>query len=156
VLVVVLVMGLLAVIGTVVLSLVHTEAEIIGLERVSNEARYGAEGATMEVLNDDDLTTMLPSYTTNQLTTTYVKSNESAFDRGGTDGLSAITNEAEILLVRDTPVRESSLSVTRAFLYEVRLEAVVNDGDATDEVHAQIYKVFTMPAGTVLPDNHGR
>jgi hypothetical protein len=154
--VVVLVMGLLAVIGTVVLSLVQTEAEIIGLERVSNEARYGAEGATMEVLNDDDLTTMLPSYTTNKLTTTYVKSDESAFDRSGTHGLSAITYDAEILLVRDTPVRESSLSVTRAFLYEVRLEAVVNDGDATDEVHAQIYKVFTMPAGTVLPDNHGR
>jgi hypothetical protein len=155
-LVVMLVMALLAVIGVIVLSLVQADVEILGIERVSNEARYGAEGAGMEVLNDDDLTKMLPGYAAEDLMSPYTKSAGSAFDRESTMGLSEIHYDAEVYLVRDTPVHESSLTVTRAFLYQIELEARVNGGAASDEVHAEIYKVFTMPAGTVLPDKHAR
>ena len=148
-LVVIMVLALLAMVGVIVLSVVDTEFQILGMERTSHEARFGAEAAAMEVLNDEDLGPMLPGYSTSALKSTYLNSNNSAF--GG-----HVTYEATVSLVRDTPIHESSLTVTRAFLYEVRLEAEVGNGNATDEVNAEIYKVFTVPAGTVLPDSHAR
>ena len=148
-LVVMLVVALLAIIGTVVLTLVDTEYRILGMERAAQEARFGAEAATMEVLNDEDIGSMLPGYSTDELQTKYTASEKSAF--GG-----RVEYEATISLIRDTPIKESSLTVTRAFLYEVRVGAEVGGGDAFDEVNAEIYKVFSMPAGTVLPDDHAR
>lgn len=155
-LIVVIIMALLALVGTVVLSVVNTEQQIIGLVRLSKEARFGAESAAREVLNDEDLPSMLPAYSTPDLVSTYVKSPGSRFDRAATLGLSELSYEAEIALVRDVPIRESSLSVTRAFLYEVRVESEVAGGAGSDEVTAEVFKVFTVPAGTVLPDTHAR
>ena len=92
---------------------------------------------------------MLPGYATNQLKTTYLNSSNSAFGNH-------VSYEATLSLVRDTPIHESSLTMTRAFMYELRLEAEVGNGNASDEVNAEIFKVFTVPAGTVLPDSHAR
>ena len=153
--IVLIVVALLAVLGTIVLSMVTNDEQILGAERMAKEARFGAEGAAMEILNDDDLPTMLPSYASS-LKTTYLKSNNSAFNRPATQGQAKLQYDATIALVRDTAVLESSLTVTRAFLYEVNVESRSNGGEASDEVNVEIYKVFTMPAGTVLPDLHSR
>lgn len=155
-LIVIIIMALLAIVGTIVLSLVNTEQQIIGLVRLAKEARFGAESAAREVLNDEDLPSMLPSYSTPDLTTAYAKSSASKYDRAKTLGLSEISYDATISLVRDVPIRESSLSVTRAFLYEVHVESEVVGGAASDEVNTEVFKVFTVPAGTVLPETHAR
>ena len=120
----------------------------------SGEAREAAEGGLMEILNDQQFGAQLPDLDTPGLRRTYTRDGASHFattsaERGTQD------YSATVDLVRIAPMQESSYSVVRAVIYEVRVEATAADG-MTAGVEAQVYKIASTQAGTILPRTHAR
>lgn len=151
---VILIMSLVTISALVVINLVAEEHDLLAEERRSREVREGAESALMEVLNDGALAGALPTLTTPGQKTTYGRSGTSHL-LSSSPHRSARDYQAEIELVRIVPMRESSVSVVRAVVYEVDLSAESSVGHRAN-LNAEIYKVAASQNGIVRPRRHAR
>lgn len=138
----------------VIIDLIKDDQEMAVLQRQHQEAREAAEGGLMEILNDQGVMVRLPSTDTPGLAMKYAPSSFSRF--GARDNGKGVRDyTADIRLVRVTPLLESSHSVVRAVVYDVRVEATQASG-AGAGVHAEVYKIATGSPGYVAPRQHAR
>jgi type II secretory pathway pseudopilin PulG len=159
--IVVLVLALLVIIGSIVLSQLTSEQKNAWLARLSSDSTNVAEGGFMEVLDDSNLLATLPSYTSPSLQYTYTDGtncpSQSLFcGRAATTNQSPQTYRATISLVRTAPIQESGISLVRAFVYEVSVVSNINNNQQTGEVDGELFRVFSVPTGTVLPSLYAR
>jgi Tfp pilus assembly protein PilX len=154
--VVVIIVALVSVSGIVVLEIVTRDQETWQWTRERVQAREVAEGALMEVANDTATADLLPSLTDSELVKPYEPSANSAYVGDLDNVRSAQDYDATISHVRFVPVVESSISYITAMVYEVRTDARVAGGRATQEIHAEAYRVVGLPSGKVLPRMHAR
>jgi hypothetical protein len=154
--IVVLVLALILIIGSVVLGLLTTEQRMVGLSRISMDSVNAAEGGFMEVLDDNSLSGALPDFQTPSMSYTYSPSSQSVFNVSASSGQPQESYTATVRLVRTAPLQESGINLVRAFIYEVQVESNVNSGQQTSEVDGEVFRVFSLPVGTVLPAMYAR
>jgi hypothetical protein len=150
--VVFLLVGVMAGAGAAVLGLVDTGLNVAGRNRERAQASAIAEGAVMEVIDDDNIATVLPDYTSAGLKATYRPLGVSPW----IDTSQKMTYDAEVRFLRVAPLAESSQSWSRAMVYEIDAIGSVADGDVTEEVSAEVFRTITIPAGTLLPRMHAK
>ncbi len=114
-------------------------------------ARSVAEGAVMEVIDDDRTRAILPDFASTALTANYTPSAQSAFKN-------ALTGDytASVKLLRFVPLAESSQTWSRALVYEVTADATVSNGDGGSQLSSEIFRVISIPPGIMLPFKHAR
>lgn len=150
--VVMLLMGMMAVAGLAVIDQVHTELELVGQERRIEDSQVIADGAVMEVINDERTPNLLPDYESTNLHATYTPPTDSPYAAAAYG-----TNyTAEIRLLRFVPVSESSQNWTRALVYEIDATGEVDHAHVSSEVRAQVFKTISVAAGVLLPRVHAR
>ena len=138
----------------VIIDMIQEDQRIVVLQRQNQEAREAAEGGLMEILNDQTTMASLPTPDTPGMSIQYKPSADSRF--GGKDyGKGTRGYSADIRLVRITPILESSQSVVRAVVYDVRVDALQTSG-AGAGVHAEVFKIATGSPGYVAPRAHAR
>ena len=138
----------------VIIDLIQADQEMSVMRRQYQEAREAAEGGLMEIINDQTVMGLLPTTDTPGLAIQYTPSSYSRF--GADDyGKGSRDYTADIRLVRVTPLLESSQSVVRAVVYDVRINATQTSG-AGAGVHAEVYKIATGSPGYVAPRTHAR
>jgi hypothetical protein len=149
---VVMLTAALAIGGAILLDVVRVDMIFGKTGRQTEEARQIAEGAVMEVINDQDTPNQLPPLDDSDLTRTYQASSATAFS----DPRQGINFEAELRLIRIVPLAESSMNQTRAIVHEVTTRGTAGHGDASVELRTEIYRVVAFQPGTVLPRRHAR
>jgi hypothetical protein len=155
--IVVLILAVLGFAGTIVLNTITIEQRMMGMARLSLDARTVADGALSEVVNDRDLEASLPDYASSNMTSaTYSPSPSSPFVGGMTIDQPERDYDVTIQLVRTVPIFESSIQTIRAFVYDINVTSTINANQAADEATAQAFKLFAMQSGTVLPNMHAR
>lgn len=138
----------------VVIDMLEEDQKMMVLQRQYQEAREAAEGGLMEIINDQSVMGLLPTPTTPGMAIQYTPTSYSLF--GAADRGKGVRNyTADIQLVRVTPLLESSQSVVRAVVYDVRVNAIQTSG-AGAGVHAEVYKIATGSPGYVAPRQHAR
>jgi Tfp pilus assembly protein PilX len=154
--IVVMVLALILIIGSVVLGVLTTEQKMVGLSRISMDSVNAAEGGFMEVLDDNTLTSALPDFQTPSMSFSYTPSAQSVFNVAASATQPKESYTATVRLVRTAPLQESGINLVRAFIYEVQVESNINSGQQTSEVDGEIFRVFSLPVGTVLPAMYAR
>ena len=149
--------GLVAVVAVsalVVLDMVQLDFEQVAQQRRTIASRHAAEGGLMELLNDRDVVSNMPTMSTANLKATHTPASSSVFGK-----LHQVQGErafdADIELVRQVPMLESSHTVVRAFVYDVRVRARTGDG-GTSRIQAQVYRVASARPGIIQPRMHAR
>ncbi len=146
--------AVVAVAGLMVIETLNVEFDQFARQRRTIASREAAEGGLMELLNDQDVLANLPTLNTPQLKTTHQPAGNSVF------GQSHLVKgdrsfDAEIELVRHVPMLESSHSVVRALVYDVRVRSTTGDG-GTSRIQAEVYRIAASKPGTVQPRLHAR
>ena len=149
---VVMLVAVLALVGVSLLELLRLDLSLVGQSRKNLEAREVAEGAVMEVVNDLDTPSLLPSIGDGSLTNDYAPRPDSPFS----DPVSRRDYSARVSLLRVAPLGESSHAWSRALVYEVEVTAKINDGESTAEVRSEVFKTVAFEPGIVLPRRHYR
>lgn len=151
-LVVMLVIAAMAAAGVAVLGLVDNELQTVGRSREGLEVVGIAEGGVMDAIDDDQLGSQLPDFTTPQLAITY-----------RTPGVSPWISTAmrrsyttQLRFLRVVPISESSQNWSRALVYEVDGTGTLDEGDVTAQVSAEVYRTISVPPGTLLPRVHAK
>ncbi len=146
--------SVVAVSAMVVLEMVQLDFDQIAQQRRTTASRQAAEGGLMELLNDQDVLNALPTLSTTDLRSTHAPTSNSIFGQvHQVHGDRAF--DAEVELVRTVPMLESSHSVVRALVYNVRVRARTGDG-GTSRIEAQVFRVAANKPGTVQPRLHAR
>ncbi len=148
---------LIAIVGVsalVVLDLIDLDFAQIAQQRRTMASREAAEGGLMELLNDQDVLANLPTMETTQLKATHQPSTSSVF--GNAHAVKGDRDfDADVELIRQVPLLESSHSVVRALVYDVRIEARTGDG-GTSRIEAEVFRISASKPGTVQPRMHAR
>lgn len=166
--VVVMIVAAISLVAVTLLNFVNLDVVIAGQNRKTFEARAVADCAAFEVLDHADTPGLLPDFASNNLQ--YVASDpHGIFGAAGTApaGTSycitpgtldkpAQDYSADVRLLRYVPLTESSLNWSRALVYELRTIGEIDNGDATSEVRAEIWRVASYAPGTLLPRIHAR
>ncbi len=152
IIVVVVLVALLVVMGVTLLRLVRVDMSLVGQSRRNLEAKQAAEGAAMEVLNDLNTNGILPDLTDPDLMETYTVSPQSVFNAPAQNR----SYTAQVNLMRMGPMNDSSLSRSRAMVYEIQVTARYGNGASTADVRAEVYRPVTVEPGIVLPRRHFR
>ncbi len=157
-LMVLLVLTMMGIIAYAALDGTTMEMRIIGMVRHSAQAEQVADGALMEVINDNNFDDYAPSFNDSTLKKVYTPSTDSSYASSSylSTGYSQQSYTATIELIRSAPVFETSTQLFRAFVYEVSARGDVESGKATRAVKAETFKEFAFPTGTVLPRRHAR
>jgi len=114
------------------------------------DAREVAEGALMEIINDEDTPNRLPMLDAPNLRVEHTAGTNSPFS----DNTRRVTATAELL--RIVPITESSHTYSRAIVHEISVESDVAHGESGFEVSAEIYRTASFRPGMVLPRRHSR
>ena len=149
--VVVLLVAVTSVVGLSLLDVIRVDLLMVGNEREERVAMEVAEGALMEVINDDLTPDTLPLLDDADLESTFTPASASAFSHSGRQEFTANAQ-----LLRIVPLAESSHTYSRAVVHEVGVEARVGGGAASYQLNAEIYRTVTFRPGTVLPRRHAR
>lgn len=175
-LIVVLVVALIGVAAVALLDIVNVDLLIVGQHRRTVDAKSNALGAMMEVVSDARVDgTVKPLPNTPGLNYQYAGKSAGVYMRDPAGRFAAtqmlpsnsayIKNvgtgleegyEADISLLRITPVEDSGLNRVIALTHEVRVLASVNNGDATNEVRAITTQLLTVEQGRLFPRVHAR
>lgn len=147
---VVMMVAVVSIVGVTLMDLVSIDVLIAGNERRSAEAREVAEGAMMELINDEMTPGMLPMLDGPNLQVTLQSSSGSQF----TGTFRTFNATAELL--RIAPISESSHTFSRAIVHEISVQSEVGRGEAGFEVSAEIYRTASFRPGMVLPRRHSR
>ena len=166
--IVTIVVALVAIMAVSLLDQVGVDLIMAGEFRKTATARANGIGAMTEVVSDTTLLPHLPAMTDTTLGYRYidkvsgdfvrdpdglstpVSANQSAyFDGMGTN--SEESYRSSVRLIRLGNMRDSSFERTAALVYEVWLEASVNDGDATSQVRTEIWRPLTRRPGHYVP-----
>jgi len=150
--VVVLLTAMLSVVAMSVLDLVRIDLLLAGHERTNDEAREVAEGALMEVINDEETPTLLPMLDDSDLAESYTPSTLSPFVRDS----GARSYEASARLLRIVPMSESSHSFSRAIVHELESDADAGYGNASFRASTEVFRTVSFRPGIVLPRRHAR
>lgn len=154
---VILVLALVSVVSLIVVDVVNMEQRMIGYRRVGLEARALAEAGATEILNDSELAGMLPGFDDPALRSPYVPSSASPYyvPAGDADGPPREYN-GMIYLVRTEVPEGSDMNTVNTFVYEIQVDASINQGQASDRVVVEVFKAFANKDGTVLPQVYAR
>ena len=144
--VVVMAVAMTSLVGVALLDMVQLDVLISGNERRSVEAREVAEGALMEIINDEDTPNRLPMLDAPNLRVEHTAGTNSPFS----------DNTATAELLRIVPITESSHTYSRAIVHEISVESDVAHGESGFEVSAEIYRTASFRPGMVLPRRHSR
>ncbi|MEM7674666.1 MAG: hypothetical protein AAF449_01545 [Myxococcota bacterium] len=149
-----LLLAVVAMSSMVVLDIIDLDFEQFAVQRRTIASREAAEGGLMEILNDQDVMASLPTLDTPKLNISFKPTTGSVFGQTHqTKGLRDF--DADIELVRQVPMLESSHSVVRALVYDVRVRARAADG-GTSRVEALVYRVAASRPGMIQPRLHAR
>lgn len=150
-------LAVLAVVGTFAVDALEFDIETVGQERMTMKARFAAETAVNEIMGDIDVLSYLPTFQDDDMATAFDSADALQQSvEGGAYHEEDVDYDVNIKLVRAAPVRESSLNLVRALVYEVSSESSVQYGRAGANVRMQGYKLFSHKPGTVLPTRHAR
>jgi hypothetical protein len=152
---VLLLVAIFTVSALVALEIVRGNLDDVGTVHRRQEAKDAAEGGLMEALNDRATMSVLPTFTTPNLTSSYTVSSGSRFSGPASASRAAGTYNASFALVRMAPLLESSHTVVRAVIYQVDVEAKLDNG-AASAVEAEVYRVVSAKSGAVQPRIHAR
>lgn len=163
--VVTVVVALVAVMAISLLDQVGLDLIIAGEHRKTRIARDDGVGAMTEVLSDDTLLSNLPNADAPNLRYRYIdRDGTSAYVRDP-DGLSTPVSAGEsayfhdvgtsaerayrsnVRLVRFARPPDTGLNKVGALVYEVWLEASVNQGEATSQVRTEIWRPIRLEEG---------
>lgn len=150
-----LLLAVAAVAGLVTIELLEQDHHVQRFSRQHQEAFQTAEGGLMEVINDQEVMSLLPTTASADLRVQYTPRSDSAFF-GSSRNRSAQDYEATVELVRVVPMTESSHSVVRAVVYEARVDAEVAEGKGAASLQAEVYKVSSTKTGLIQPRVHAR
>lgn len=179
--VVVLIVALLSLVAATLLNLVKLDLTVVGQNRKNLEARVVADGSLMEIIDDNRVLQAdhLPDLTNPTLRWVVADPSDTfgggavpselpcpapppapqpnpCFIRPASDDGPARDYAADVRMIRDVPISESSITHTRGVVYEVRSIGNVNNGESTHEVRAEVWKTRTVQPGAVLPRKHAR
>jgi hypothetical protein len=150
--IVMVVVALLAVAAITQLCLIVVDLNIVGHNKRSADALAVADGAVMEVIDDQRAASFLPDFTTPQLSSTYTPSPGSAF----VDPWAGQNYTAGLKLLRFVPLTESSRTWSHALIYEVDALGDSSNGEGSAEIRSQIFKTVALAPGIILPRIHAR
>ena len=146
--------AIVAVSALVVLDMIDLDFAQVAQQRSTMESREAAEGGLMELLNDQDVLGSLPTLETTNLRTSHVPTSASVFGQSH-EVKGSRDFAAEIELIRSVPMLESSHTVVRALVYDVRVRARAGSG-GTSRIAAEVFRISASKPGTVLPRMHAR
>jgi hypothetical protein len=150
VLIVCVVLAMAAVVAVTLLDIVRVDLTLAGNSRSNAETMIAAEGAAVELLEDSQLSAMLPGFETATLAAAYDPPPGSPYVLT-VDGNKYTAN---IELLRFAPISESSASWSRGIVYEITTTAAQQHGEANREVKVLARKTVAVPIGTVFPRRH--
>jgi hypothetical protein len=151
-LVTVLIVAMISVAAASTLDLVRIDLMIATHDRQATTSREVAEGAMIEVINDEQTPAMLPMLDDTDLTSTYTPPTSSPF----VSSAAGHNYTATARLLRLVPLNESSQQYTRAIVHAVSVSSDVAHGEAAFTVEAEVYRTVSFKAGMVLPRRHAR
>lgn len=146
--------AVVAVSALLVLSVIQSDFEQIFQQRKTRASREAAEGGLMELLNDQDVLANLPTATTNNMRSTHQPATNSIFGRTHQVKGDRVF-DAEVDFVREVPMLESSHTVVRALVYDVRVRARTGD-NGSSRVQAEVFRITASKPGTIRPRLHAR
>ena len=147
-------LALVAIAALLVLETVDLDFDEISRQRRTISSREAAEGGLMELLNDQDVLANLPTLQTTDLKMAHQPASNSVFGKAHTmKGDRAF--DADVQLVRVVPMLESSHSIVRALVYDVRVRARTADG-GTSRIQAEVFRITAAKPGTIQPRKHAR
>ncbi len=150
-LMVTLLVALVTVSSLVVLDLITSDQDLMGMERRSREAREAAEGGTMELINDEKMGALLPDLSADDLTADASPTTDTVFSSVRADG-AELEYEGRVALLRTSPVLESSNARVRAVVYELEVTGHAAGHQAV--VETQIYKMASSSPGLLQGRRH--
>lgn len=150
--IVIVLVALMSLAAVAQLNLISVDLSIIGNNRRSTDALAIADGAVMEVIDDQRAATYLPEFTTPQLSSNYSPSPASPF----VDPATGQSYTANVKLLRFVPLSESSQTWSHALIYEIDAVGESTNGEGTGEVRTQIFKAVALAPGIILPRMHAR
>jgi len=148
--IVILSLGVAAVSAAVLLDVVGFDFVLQGEERRGREARQLTEGGLMELINDQRLLNRLPDLEDADLATDMAPTEQSMFVGDGKGDY-----EAEVRLLRLSPLLESSQGRLQAIMYELVVDGERSTGQRAG-IRAEIYKFASKPPGLVQEGRHAR
>lgn len=152
-LVIILLVAMISVVGVSMLQIVQLDLDLGGQSRRTLMARLLAEGGSNEVLNDIGTQALLPLPGDAELSKVYPLATVNDFTNpGDVKG----TYSASLRYLRYVPILESSITWTRGLIYEAQVVGDFGDGQATDEVRTEFYRVVNFAPGHALPRKHYR
>lgn len=149
--VVVMIVAVLAMVAVSLLNLIRLDLTLVGQSRRNIEARVIADGAAMEIINDVNINSLLPTLA-GSLVTAYTPPAASPFNNAS-EGRVYTGN---LSLLRIVPLPESSHGWSMAVVYEVDTTSIYNGGESSSEVRSEIYKVVSKDPAIQLPSRHAR
>ena len=134
------------------------DLSIVGQNRRATEARFLADAGNVELVDHSDTEAQLPDTNTYpDLIAPIAPPADSWVNRPAGDADAAPeTYTGQISFLRQIPIAESTLTVTRGNVFEVAVVGTINNGDASSEVHSEVMKLTTLPQGSQLPRMHAR
>ena len=147
-------LAIVALASLLVFDLVKEDAMQTAQQRRSMSSRLAAEGGLMELLNDQEVLGALPLFDTANMRSSHQPTTSSLFGRDSIGGGSRQFS-ADVELVRQVPMLESSHNVVRALVYDVRVEAVAEYGN-TAGIQAEVFRIAASQPGIILPRMHAR
>ena len=148
---------LVAVVGVsalLVLDVISLDFSQISRQRQTVASREAAEGGLMELLNDQDVMSNLPTPRTPNMKMSRTPTGLSVFGQSH-QVKGDRSYSADIEMVRQVPLLESSHSTVRAMVYDVRVEASASGGNSA-RVQAEVFRITASKPGTVQPRMHAR
>ncbi|MCC7383005.1 MAG: hypothetical protein IT384_14295 [Deltaproteobacteria bacterium] len=150
--VVTVVLAVMSVAAVMLMNMLGLDLDMVGTHRKAFQAHGVAEAALIETINSRDVALSAPTFTTPGLVFKFDAPAASALK----DSSLGQDYRVQIRLLRVAPMAESSITWSRALIYEATARAEAAHGDAEAEVVGEVFRIVSITPGTQLPQMHGR